>query len=50
MKLSLQGQQTVEGEITLPPDFRPKNMVIEAKPYDERYQGANGKFDWAAGG
>lgn len=50
VKLSLQGQQTVEGEITLPPDFSPKNMVIEAKPYDERYQGASGKFDWAASG
>jgi cell division protein FtsB len=50
VKMSLQGQQTVEGEITLPPDFSPKNMVIEAKPYDERYQGASGKFDWAAGG
>jgi hypothetical protein len=50
VKMSLQGQQTVEGEITLPPDFSPRNMVIEAKPYDERYQGASGKFDWAAGG
>jgi len=50
VKMSLQGQQTVEGEVTLPPDFSPKNMVIEAKPYDERYQGASGKFDWVAGG
>jgi len=50
VKMSLQGQQTVEGEVTLPPDFSPKNMVIEAKPYDERYQGASGKFDWVADG
>lgn len=50
VKMSLQGQQTVEGEVTLPPNFSPKNMVIEAKPYDERYQGASGKFDWLAGG
>jgi hypothetical protein len=40
------GQQDVEGELTLPPDFEPKNIAIEAKPYDKKYRGATGKFDW----
>ena len=43
------GQQGVEGELTLPPDFEPKNIAIEAKPYyDKKYRGASGKFDWTA--
>jgi hypothetical protein len=50
VKMKVQGQQDVEGEITLPPDFNPKNIMIEAKPYDQRYQGAAGKFDWTTGG
>ena len=42
------GQQGVDGELTLPPDFEPKNIAIEAKPYDKKYRGASGKFDWTA--
>ncbi|MGD2074585.1 MAG: hypothetical protein PVI91_15900 [Gammaproteobacteria bacterium] len=44
------GQQIVDGELTLPPDFEPKNIAIEAKPYDKKYRGASGKFDWTADG
>ena len=44
------GQQGVDGELTLPPDFEPKNIAIEAKPYDKKYRGASGKFDWTADG
>jgi hypothetical protein len=40
------GQQGVEGELTLPQNFEPKNIAIEAKPYDKKYRGASGKFDW----
>jgi hypothetical protein len=43
------GRQGVDGELTLPPGFEPKNIAIEAKPYDKKYQGASGKFDWTAG-
>jgi hypothetical protein len=44
------GQQAVDGELMLPPDFEPKNIAIEAKPYDKKYRGASGKFDWTADG
>lgn len=44
------GQQGVDGELTLPPDFEPKNIAIEAKPYDKKYRGASAKFDWTADG
>jgi hypothetical protein len=44
------GQQDVDGELTLPPHFEPKNIAIEAKPYDKKYRGATGKFDWTADG
>lgn len=43
------GQQGIDGELMLPPDFEPKNIAIEAKPYDKKYRGASAKFDWAAG-
>ena len=44
------GRQAVDGELTLPPEFEPKNIAIEAKPYDKKYRGASGKFDWTADG
>ena len=44
------GQQGVEGELTLPQNFEPKNIAIEAKPYDKKYRGASGKFDWTVDG
>lgn len=44
------GQQGVDGELMLPPDFEPKNIAIEAKPYDKKYRGASGTFDWTADG
>ena len=25
-----------------------RNIAIEAKPYDKKYRGASGKFDWTA--
>lgn len=43
------GRQGVDGELTLPPGFEPKNIAIEAKPYDKKYHGVSGKFDWTAG-
>jgi len=44
------GRQGVDGELALPPEFEPKNIAIEAKPYDKKYRGASGKFDWTADG
>jgi hypothetical protein len=50
VKMSVSGRQDVQGEVTLPEGFIPRNLTIEAKPYDERYRGAEGKFDWVTGG
>jgi hypothetical protein len=46
--MRFRGQQDVDGELSLPPDFEPKNIAIEAKPYDKKYRGASVKFDWTA--
>jgi Family of unknown function (DUF6776) len=50
LDMRFRGQQDVDVEITLPPDFEPQNIAIEAKPYDRKYRGASGKFDWTADG
>lgn len=50
LKMSFKGQQDVEGEVMLPAAFIPRNITIEAKPFDKRYREATGKFDWMAGG
>lgn len=50
LDMRLTGRQAVDGELTLPPGFEPKNIAIEAKPYDKKYRGASGKFDWTADG
>ncbi len=48
LDMRFRGRQGVDGELTLPPEFEPKNIAIEAKPYDKKYRGASGKFDWSA--
>jgi hypothetical protein len=48
LDMRFRGRQGVDGELTLPPGFEPKNIAIEAKPYDQKYRGASGKFDWTA--
>ena len=50
LDMRFSGQQSVAGELMLPPNFEPKNIAIEAKPYDKKYRGASGKFDWAVDG
>ena len=50
LDMRFSGQQSVEGELMLPPNFEPKNIAIEAKPYDKKYGGASGKFDWTVDG
>jgi hypothetical protein len=46
LDMRFEGRQDVEAELTLPADFDPKNIAIEAKPYDKKFRGASGKFDW----
>jgi hypothetical protein len=50
LKMSVKGQQYIEEEVLLPAAFVPRNIMIEAKPFDKRYQEVTGKFDWVTGG
>lgn len=43
-------QQEVTEELVLPEDFLPRNILIEAKPYGDRYTGASESFDWLTSG
>ena len=48
VKMGFNGRQDVSERITLPDGFRPKNLLIEAKPYGEKYTGSSMKLDWNA--
>lgn len=48
VKMGFDRQQDVSEEIVLPDDFRPKNILIEAKPYGDKYTGTAQKIDWIA--
>jgi len=39
-------QQDVMEDVVLPENFRPKNILIEAKPYGEKYTGTSTKITW----
>lgn len=49
VKMGLDQQQDVMEEVVLPEDFHPRNILIEAKPYVDKYKGTSGKFDWVTG-
>jgi cell division protein FtsB len=46
VKMGFEQQQDVMEEVVLPENFHPKNMLIEVKPYVDKYTGTSGKFDW----
>jgi len=46
VKMSFDQQQDVLEDVVLPEDFRPKNILIEAKPYGEKYTGTTMKTTW----
>lgn len=46
VKMGFDRQQDILQEITLPENFRPKNVLIEAKPYGDKYTGTSAKIDW----
>jgi hypothetical protein len=50
VKMNFTGQQVVEVELNLPPAFNPKNISIEAKPYNEQFAETAEKLDWRASG
>jgi len=47
VKMGFNRKQDVTEEIVLPDGFRPKNILIEAKPYGEKYTGTAEKISWA---
>jgi cell division protein FtsB len=47
VKMGFNRQQDIMEEIVLPDNFRPKNILIEAKPYGEKYTGTSEKISWA---
>ena len=49
VKMGLEQQQDVMEEVVLPEDFHPRNILIEVKPYVDKYTGTSGKFDWVTG-
>jgi hypothetical protein len=46
VKMGFDQQQNVTEDVVLPEDFRPKNILVEAKPYGEKYTGASMKTVW----
>lgn len=46
VKMGFNRRQNVTEEIVLPDNFRPKNILIEAKPYGEKYTGDSEKINW----
>jgi len=50
VKMDFRQRQEVEGELRLPPAFRPKNIMIEAKPYSKKFHETAGKIDWVTSG
>jgi len=50
VKMGFDLQQDVTEDVVLPENFRPKNILIEAKPYGDIYTGTSVKFDWFTAG
>jgi hypothetical protein len=46
VKMGFDLQQDVSTELKLPPDFMPRNILIEAKPYGDKYDAISETFDW----
>jgi cell division protein FtsB len=46
VKMGFDLQQDVTEELVLPEGFRPKNILIEAKPYGDKYTGTSMKLAW----
>jgi hypothetical protein len=47
VKMGFSQQQDITEVIVLPDNFRPKNILIEAKPYGEKYTGTSEKVIWS---
>ncbi len=46
VRMGFERQQDVAEDVVLPADFRPKNVLIEAKPYGDKYTGTAMKLGW----
>lgn len=50
LKMGFNQLQDIEQDMVLPVDFLPKNVLIEVKPYGDKYSGTSTKIDWQTGG
>ncbi len=46
VKMGFNQKQDVKEDIRLPDNFRPKNILIEVRPYGEKYTGTSKKISW----
>ena len=46
VKMGFSERQKVVEELRLPPGFQPRNLLIEVKPYGDRYQAVSQKLPW----
>lgn len=46
VRMGFDQQQDVVESVVLPTDFRPKNILVEAKPYGDKYTGTAVKLAW----
>lgn len=46
VKMGFNQKQDVKEDIRLPGNFRPKNILIEVRPYGEKYTGTSKKINW----
>ncbi|MDT8388322.1 MAG: hypothetical protein RQ736_12465 [Thiogranum sp.] len=47
IKMGFSLQQDIAEELVLPANFRPRNILIEAKPYGDDYTGTTATFAWS---
>ncbi len=47
VKMGFSLQQDIAEELVLPENFRPRNILIEAKPYGDNYTGTTATFAWS---
>jgi len=49
LKMNFDQQQDISEDLLLPDGFRPQNILIEAKPYGDKYTATLGKYPWLSG-
>ena len=50
LTMSFNGEQRLQGEIRLPENFTPRNLIIEVKPNGKELEEISEIIDWPQGG